>query len=95
MPQRTTRMLRYSRALPDIRVEGKVTLRQVLQRLAVAVLGVALLAASANGSRAEDDAGAAAAFLVSLKDQAIEQVIYLGFTLEFLAEEANDLGSPY
>jgi hypothetical protein len=36
MPQRTTRILGYSRALPDIRVEGKVTPRQVLRRLAVA-----------------------------------------------------------
>lgn len=58
-------------------------------------MGVALLAALADGSRAEGDTGAVAAFLVSLKDQAIEQVIYLVFTLEFLAEEANDLGSPY
>ena len=66
-------MLRYSRTLPVIRVEGKVTLHQVLQRLAVALLGAALLAASPDGSRA-DDAGAAAAFLVSLKDQVIEQL---------------------
>ncbi len=66
-------MLRYSRALPVISVQGKVTPRQVLQRLAAALLGVALLAASPDGSRA-DDAGAAAAFLVSLKDQAIEQL---------------------
>ncbi len=55
MPQRTTWMLGYSRALPDNRVEGKVTPRQVLRRLAVALLGVALLAASVDGSRAEDD----------------------------------------
>ena len=72
-----------------------MTPRQVLRRLAVVLLGVALLAASADGSRAEDDAGAAAALLVSLKDQAIEQVIYHVFTQEFLTEEANDLGSPY
>ncbi len=45
----------------------------VLRRLAVAWLGVALLAASPDGSRA-DDAGAAAAFLASLTNQAIEQL---------------------
>jgi phospholipid transport system substrate-binding protein len=48
--------------------------RQVFRRLAVVLLGIALLAASPDGSRAEDDAGAAAAFLVSLTDQAIEQL---------------------
>ncbi len=94
MPQ-TIRMLGYSRALPDIRVEGKVTPRQVLRRLAVVLLGVALLAALADRSRAEDDAGGAAAVLVSLADQAIEQVIHLVFTPEYLAEEANVVGSTY
>ena len=59
MPQWTTRMLGCLRAPPEIRAEGKVTPRQVLQRLAAALLGIALLAASANGSRAEDDPGAA------------------------------------
>ena len=66
-------MLRYARALPVISVEDKAMPRHVLRRLAVALLGVALLAASPGGSRA-DDAGAAAAFLASLTDQFIEQL---------------------
>ncbi len=45
----------------------------VLRRLAVASFGIALLAASPGGSRA-DDADAAAAFLASLTDRAIEQL---------------------
>ncbi len=56
-------MLRYARALSVISVEDKAMPRHVLRRLAVALLGVALLAASPGGSRA-DEAGAAAAFLV-------------------------------
>ena len=66
-------MLRYSRALPVISVAGKAMRRHVLRRLAVALLGVALLAASPDGSRA-DDAGAAAAFPASPTDQAIENL---------------------
>ncbi len=66
-------MLSYARALPVISVEDKAMPRHVLRRLAVALLGVALLAASPGGSRA-DDAGAAAAFLASLTDQVIEQL---------------------
>ncbi len=45
----------------------------VLRYLVAAWLGVALLAASPDGSRA-DDAGAAAAFLASLTNQAIEKL---------------------
>jgi phospholipid transport system substrate-binding protein len=66
-------MLRYAKALFVISVEDKAMPRHVLRRLAVALLGVALLAASPGGSRA-DDAGAAAAFLASLTDQVIEQL---------------------
>ncbi len=73
MPRWRTPMLRYSRALPVVSVAGKAMRRHVLRRLAVALLGVALLAASPDGSRA-DDAGAAAAFLASLTDQVIEQL---------------------
>ncbi len=46
---------------------------QVQGKVAAALLGVALLTASPGGSRA-DDADAAAAFLTSLTDQAIEQL---------------------
>jgi phospholipid transport system substrate-binding protein len=46
---------------------------QVQGKVAVALLGVALLAASPGDSRA-DDADAAAAYLTSLTDQAIEQL---------------------
>ncbi len=66
-------MVRYSRALPVIRVAGKAMPRHVLRRLAVASFGIALLAASPGGSRA-DDADAAAAFLASLTYQAIEKL---------------------
>ena len=55
-------------------VEDKMKPRQVFRRLAVVLLGIVLLAASPDGSRAEDDAGAAAAFLISLTDRAIEQL---------------------
>ena len=47
--------------------------RHVLRYLVVAWLGVALLAASPDGSHA-DDAGDAAAFLASLTNQAIEKL---------------------
>jgi hypothetical protein len=67
MRQRTTRTLRYSRPLPVLRVEDKATLRQVLQRLAIALLGVALLATSSDGDRAYD-ASIAAACLLSSND---------------------------
>ncbi len=63
-------MVRYSRALPVIRVADKAMPRHVLRRLAVASFGIALLAASPGGSRA-DDADTAAVFLASLTDQAI------------------------
>jgi phospholipid transport system substrate-binding protein len=66
-------MLRYAKGLSVISVEDKAMPRHVLRRLAVALLGVALLAASPGGSRA-DEAGAAAAFLASLTDQVIEQL---------------------
>ncbi len=48
-------------------------LRHALRFLVVAWLGVVLLAASPGGSRA-NDAGAAAAFLTSLTNQAIEKL---------------------
>ncbi len=66
-------MLCYSRTLPAISVAGKAMPRHVLRLLAVALLGATLLAASPGGSRA-DDAGAAAAFLASLTNQAIEKL---------------------
>ncbi len=55
---------RWRQSASWVQVQGKVV---------VALLGVALLAASPGGSRA-DDADAAAAFLTSLTDQAIEQL---------------------
>ncbi len=66
-------MVRNSRALPVIRVADKAMPRHVLRRLAVASLGIALLAASPGGSRA-DDADTAAVFLASLTDQAVEKL---------------------
>ena len=66
-------MLRYSRALPVVRVAGKAMPRHVLRRLAVASFAVALLAAWPSNSRA-GDADAASAFLVSLTNQAIEKL---------------------
>jgi phospholipid transport system substrate-binding protein len=47
--------------------------RHLRRRLAAILLGVALLATSPGGSRA-DDSNAAAAFLISLTGQAIEQI---------------------
>ncbi len=51
-------------------------LRRILQHLAVALVGIVLLTTSTGGSRAEDagNAGAAAMFLTSLTEQAIEQL---------------------
>ncbi len=66
-------MVRYSMALPVIRVADKAMLRHALRFMVVALLGVALLAASPGGSRA-NDADAAAAFLTSLTNQAIEKL---------------------
>ncbi len=66
-------MGRNSRALPVIRVADKAMPRHVLRCLAVASFGIALLAASPGGSRA-DDADAAAVFLASLTDQAVEKL---------------------
>ncbi len=66
-------MLRYSRALPVVRVAGKAMPRHVLRRLAVASFAVALLAAWPSNSRA-GDADAASAFLASMTNQAIEKL---------------------
>jgi len=55
-------------------VENKMKPRRVFRRLAAALLSIVLLAASPEGSRAEGDAGAAADFLVSLTDRAIERL---------------------
>ena len=50
--------------------------RRILQHLVVALVGIVLLTTSAGGSRADDagDAGAAAMFITSLTEQAIEQL---------------------
>ncbi len=70
---RNSRQLLDTTTVSVVSVAGKVMPRHVPRRFVVAGLSVALLAASPNGSRAAD-AGAAAAFLASLTDQAIEQL---------------------